>query len=138
MNPIELYGRLIQWVGDGTGAPDTILHIHAGMAVLLFVRLVTGRSLATPWPLLAVYLAELANEILDRVNHGQWMPDTTSDVLNTEYWPTVLFIGLRIRRARLEHPRQPDSRSATSYAASRRTIPASGGEAHPASPAQAG
>lgn len=105
MNPIELYGRLIAWVGDGTGAPDTILHIHAGMAVLLFVRVVTGRSLATPWPLLAVYLAEFANEVFDRINHGQWMPDTTSDVLNTVFWPTVLFIGLRIRRARVEHPR---------------------------------
>jgi hypothetical protein len=40
------------------------------------------------------------------------MPDTTSDVLNTVFWPTVLFIGLRIRRARLEHPRQPEARSA--------------------------
>ena len=138
MNPIELYGRLIQWVGDGTGAPDTVLHIHAGMAVLLFVRVVTGRSLATPMPFVAVYLAEFCKDINERGKHGQWMPDTTSDVLNTVFWPTVLFIGLRIRRARLEHPRQPDSRSATSYAASRRTIPASGGEAHPASPAQAG
>lgn len=104
MNPFELYGRLIAWVGDGTGAPDTVLHIHAGMAVLLFVRVVTGRSLATPWPLLAVYVAEFVNEVLDRINHGQWMSDTTSDVLNTVFWPTVLFIGLRIRRARIEHP----------------------------------
>jgi hypothetical protein len=109
MNPIELYGRLIQWVGDGTGAPDTVLHIHAGMAVLFVARVITRRSLATPVPLAFVYLAELANEILDRVNHGQWMPDTFSDVLNTVFWPTVLFVGLRIRRARLEHPPQRES-----------------------------
>ncbi|MBC9033023.1 hypothetical protein IAG41_11515 [Sphingomonas sp. JC676] len=108
MNPIELYGRLIHWVGDGTGAPDTVLHIHAGMAVLFVARVVSRRSLATPIPLGCVYLAELANEILDRVNHGQWMPDTFSDVVNTVFWPTVLFIGLRIRRARLEHPSQQD------------------------------
>lgn len=114
MNPIELYGRLVQWVGDGTGAPDTVLHIHAGMAVLLFTRVATGRSLATPWPLLAVYLAELANEVMDRVNHGQWMPDTTSDVLNTVFWPTVLFIGLRIRRARENRPRQATPEPAAS------------------------
>lgn len=111
MNPIELYGRLIQWVGDGTGAPDTVLHIHAGMAVLLLARVVTGRSLATPWPLLAVYVAELANEILDRINHGQWMPDTTSDVLNTVFWPTILFVGLRIRRARVEQSSGVPARS---------------------------
>ena len=109
MNPIELYGRLIQWVGDGTGAPDTVLHIHAGMAVLFFARVISRRSLATPIPLACVYLAELANEILDRINHGQWMPDTFSDVLNTVFWPTVLFVGLRIRRARLEHPPQVES-----------------------------
>jgi hypothetical protein len=103
MNAIQLYGRLIQWVGDGTGAPDTVLHIHAGMTVLFVARVITRRSLATPVPLACVYLAELANEILDRINHGQWMPDTLSDAVNTVFWPTILFIGLRIRRARLEH-----------------------------------
>lgn len=104
MNPADLYARLVMWIGDGTGAPDTVLHIHAGMAVLLFVRMLSGRSLATPWPLLAVYLAELGNEIMDYFAHGRIMPDTLSDVLNTVFWPTVLFIGLRVRRARLDRP----------------------------------
>lgn len=103
MNPLQAYAHLIRWIGDGTGAPDTVLHIHAGMAVLLLARLLTRRSLATPIPLACVYLAEFANEVLDRINHGRWMPDTTSDVINTLFWPTILFIGLRIRRA---HPRQ--------------------------------
>lgn len=107
MNPADLYARLILWIGDGTGAPDTVLHIHAGMAVLLFVRVLTGRSLATPWPLLAVYLAEFANEIMDYFAHGRVMPDTLSDVLNTVFWPTVLFVGLRIRRAREMPPSPP-------------------------------
>ncbi|WP_240700247.1 hypothetical protein [Sphingomonas gei] len=74
------------------------------MAVLLVVRLLTGRSLATPWPLLAVYAAELGNEIMDYFGHGRVMPDTLSDVLNTVFWPTVLFIGLRVRRAREARP----------------------------------
>lgn len=100
MNPADLYSRFIRWVGDGTGAPDTILHIHAGMAVLLVVRIVTGRSLATPWPLLGVYLAETANEVIDFFIHGRVMPDTFSDFANTVFWPTVLFVGLRVRRAR--------------------------------------
>jgi hypothetical protein len=99
MNPAELYARLILWIGDGTGAPDTVLHIHAGMAVLFLARLVTRRSLATPIPLACVYAAEAANEIMDYFAHGRVMPDTSSDVLNTVFWPTVLFIGLRLRRA---------------------------------------
>ena len=99
MNPAELYARLILWIGDGTGAPDTVLHIHAGMAVLFLARLVTRRSLATFIPLACVYAAEAANEIMDYFAHGRVMPDTPSDVLNTVFWPTVLFIGLRLRRA---------------------------------------
>jgi hypothetical protein len=74
------------------------------MAVLLLVRVITGRSLATPWPLLAVYVAELANEIMDYFAHGSIMPDTLSDVLNTVFWPTALFVGLRIRQARAVRP----------------------------------
>ena len=31
----KLYHQWIDWVGDGTGLPDTILHIHAGMALLM-------------------------------------------------------------------------------------------------------
>ena len=101
MNLADLYVRAIAWIGDGTGAPDTILHIHAGMAVLLLARVVSRRSLSTPIPLACVYLAEFANEVLDRIGHGRWMPDTLSDVLHTVFWPTVLFVALRLRRARL-------------------------------------
>jgi len=36
---------------------------------------------------------------MDYFAHGRVMPDTSSDVLNTVFWPTVLFIGLRLRRA---------------------------------------
>lgn len=102
MNPANLYHHVIEWVGDGTGAPDTILHIHAGMAVLFLARLITGRSLATPIPLAFVFLAEFANEVLDYLHFGRVLPDTWSDIANTIFWPTVLFIGLRLRRAREE------------------------------------
>ena len=100
MNPADLYVSLISWIGDGTGAPDTVLHIHAGMAVLFVVRLIARPSLATPIPLAAVYLAEFANEVMDYLGHGRVMPDTLSDVINTVFWPTVLFLGLRMRRLR--------------------------------------
>lgn len=99
MNPADLYVRFIAWIGDGTGAPDTVLHIHAGMAVLLLARVITRRSLATPIPLATVYVAETVNEILDYLGHGSVMPDTWSDFVNTVFWPTVLFLGLRMRRA---------------------------------------
>ena len=97
----SLYHDVIIWIGDGTGASDSLLHVHAGLAVLFLARLVTRRSLATPVPFLVVCVAEIANEVMDRLNHGSWRwEDTLPDIANTLFWPFVLMIGLRLRRAR--------------------------------------
>lgn len=101
MNIAELYHRFTIWIGDGTGASDALLHVHAGMAVLLAARLITGRSLASPVPFAIVCLVQLANEVLDRIHNGAWLwGDTALDVLNTLFWPFVLMVGLRVRRSR--------------------------------------
>ena len=105
MNIPQMYANVIRSIGDGTGASDALLHVHAGMAVLLLARLITGRSLATPTPFLCVCAAELANEIIDRINYGGWRWwDTGPDVVNTLFWPFVLMVGLRLRRLQ-EPPR---------------------------------
>lgn len=92
------YHRFIDWIGDGTGLPDTILHIHAGMAVLMVARVVTRRSLGSFVPWSVVVVAELFNEVMDRLHFGSWRwPDTTLDVLNTLFWPTVICLGIRMR-----------------------------------------
>lgn len=99
MNALAAWWKVIvDWIGDGTGLPDTILHIHAGLAVLLLARLATGRSLGTLVPLSFVIAAEAANEILDRINFGSWRwADTLSDVGNTLFWPTVICLAIRLR-----------------------------------------
>ena len=94
----KLYHQWIDWVGDGTGLPDTILHIHAGMALLMIARLITRRSFGTfiPWTLVAA--GEAFNEIMDRLNYGSWRwDDTLIDVANTMFWPTVICLGVRLR-----------------------------------------
>ena len=97
----ELYKLVVQTIGDQTGASDSLLHVHAGMAVMFLARVVTRRSLATWTPFLAVLAAALAKEIVDRAAHGAWrMPDTMFDIINTIFWPFVLMVGLRWRRAR--------------------------------------
>lgn len=99
----ESYRLLVQSIGDRTGAPDSLLHVHAGMAVMFLARVVTRRSLATWTPFLVVLAAALAKEAVDRLAHGAWrMPDTIFDIINTIFWPLVLMIGLRWRRARPE------------------------------------
>ncbi|WP_308813847.1 hypothetical protein [Sphingomonas sp. GV3] len=93
-----IYHRFIDWIGDGTGLPDTILHLHAGLAVLMVARIVTRRSLGSFVPLSFVVLAETFNEVMDRMHYGSWRwADTTSDVVNTLFWPTVICLGIRLR-----------------------------------------
>lgn len=104
----QIYDAITMAVVKETGASDSLVHVHAGMAVLMIARLLTGRSLATPVPLLIVVAAALFNELLDRINQGHWLwPDTSLDVLNTTFWPFVLFVGLRARR--LQEARRLDS-----------------------------
>ena len=98
MNFPKLYHDLIIWIGDGTGLPDAILHIHAGLAVLMIARLILGRSLGSFVPFGCVVLAETANEILDRLAFGAWRwPDTLADVGNTLFWPFVISLAVRVR-----------------------------------------
>lgn len=101
MNIAEVYESITFAIQNETGASDSLLHVHGGMAVLLLARILTGRSLATPLPLLIVCLTALANEFLDRINYGAWRPrDTALDLINTLFWPLVLMVGLRIKRSR--------------------------------------
>ena len=98
MDIAKLWTDFTVWLGDGTGLPDTIIHVHAGLAVLLVARLVTGRSLGTLIPLSVVVAAEGANEILDRLHYGSWRwSDTLGDIANTLFWPVIICLAVRLR-----------------------------------------
>lgn len=92
-----LYHSFILWIGDGTGLPDSLLHLHAGMAVLLIARAVSRRSLGTFIPFWAVVVAEGANETLDYLNYGMRWADTLSDIANTLFWPLIISLAVRLR-----------------------------------------
>ena len=92
-----LYHLFILWIGDGAGLPDATLHLHASLAVLLLVRAVTGRSLATFIPFAAVVVAESLNELPDVLRYGVQWGDTTSDMANTLFWPFVISLAVRGR-----------------------------------------
>lgn len=99
---ISSYGRLSNAIGASTGASDTLLHVHGGLVVLFLARLVTRRSLATWTPFLCVLAAAILKELADRIAHGVWRPhDSLFDIINTLFWPGILMIGLRWRKA---HP----------------------------------
>lgn len=96
MNLPEAYARLVEMIVDRTGASHDLLHVHAGVALLLVASILTRRSLATPIPFLCVCAVELANEVVDRMMHGSWrVRDTGMDILNTLFWPAVLMLFMR-------------------------------------------
>lgn len=92
----DVYEAYIQWIGDRAGLSDSMLHVHAGLAILLLARLISGRSFASVVPLSAVALAEFANELLDRIDFHSWRwSDTLGDVFNTLFWPCMIFLVAR-------------------------------------------
>lgn len=102
----EFYHSWILWIGDGTGLPDAILHIHAGMAILFIARVLSGRSLGSFIPFAVVVAAELGNEVMDYLVYGMRWADTLADIANTCFWPLLISIAVRMRpMARRDRPR---------------------------------
>lgn len=83
-------------VGEWTGASQELLHVHAGLAIFLLASLLLRRKFRSPVPLALVIVLAVANEVIDWLNH----PPTTTfeplwDVLNTVFWPGLLFLLAR-------------------------------------------
>ena len=105
-----------------TGLSMDALHVHVGVLAQIAIALVLRRSLASPWPWLAVLAAALANEWSD-LSYSVW-PDrewqyreSFRDVWNTMLLPTVLIILANIwpgmARSRPELPEvAPDEAAA--------------------------
>jgi hypothetical protein len=95
------YHGVTQAILEWSGVNDKLLHVHAGLAIMLAARIVSGRSLASWVPFAAVVVAEAGNELADAIFFGAWRwEDTWLDVANTLFWPALLMVGLRLRRVR--------------------------------------
>lgn len=90
-----LYQQLKLVLIDGSGLSKDALHIYAGMAVYLVVRLGLRRPAWLAW--IAVVAAALVGEWLDiegEYLRGRLAPDTAHwhDIWNTCLWPSVLVV----------------------------------------------
>ncbi|MFA7604110.1 MAG: hypothetical protein WCY29_13965 [Novosphingobium sp.] len=97
MNIPQYYHSIILRIGEVTGLPDSVLHIHAGLAILLVARVVSGRALGTFVPFAFVVAAEAGNEILDYLAAGGWSADVYADIWYTLFWPFLISLAVRMR-----------------------------------------
>lgn len=104
MNLIQSYADAIAWLAARSGWTDPMLHMNAGLAVLLVAIVTTRRSLGDVAPLVLVVIAALANEAMDYLHHGSVMPDTATDLMQTVFWPAMLTAVARFNQSRTKGP----------------------------------
>ena len=86
-----LHNRTKVWMANTLRLDHATLHVHVGMVIWVTCVVVAG-DIGAWWPLAAVTAAELFNEVLDRLREGSWrVPDTIADIVNSVFWPFVLF-----------------------------------------------
>jgi hypothetical protein len=90
----ERYSAAKRALGESLGVTDNLLHVHVGLAIFVVTALLLRRRMRSPWPLAVVTLFALLNEAVDYL-----VPRTSDfsifDVLNTIFWPMVLFLLAR-------------------------------------------
>ncbi|MBJ6120213.1 hypothetical protein [Sphingomonas mollis] len=60
--------------------------------LIWIVGVAVAGDVGAVWPLVIVIVAELVNEVFDRMRVGSWrIADTTQDIVNSVLWPVVLF-----------------------------------------------
>jgi len=97
----EQYGALKEGMALATGATEELLHVHFGLLIFVVVAVVLRRRMHSWWPVLTVLAFALLNEVIDYFG-TDWPPlASLFDVINTTFWPLVLFLVARRRRA---HP----------------------------------
>jgi hypothetical protein len=95
-----LYSEWKTWLSDTTGATEDLLHVHFGLLIFVAVALVFRQRMHSLWPVSCVWTFALVNELVDYFA-PEWQADTSAlDVLNSVFWPTILFLVARRRRVR--------------------------------------
>jgi hypothetical protein len=83
-------------LGESTGMSESLIHVHAGLAIFVITALLLRRRMGSWIPLAVVFTLAVANEIVDYSEGILWQLDSSAlDLLNTILWPTVLFLLAR-------------------------------------------
>ncbi|HEX7855560.1 MAG TPA: hypothetical protein VF503_17895 [Sphingobium sp.] len=101
MDITGIYVTVIETVLNGIGMTHEMAHLHGGLAIYVGVQMLLRTRRASAIALQAVAGAEIINEVLEYGHYGSWrLPDTAQDIVMTLFWPTLLFLLAKYRRAR--------------------------------------
>lgn len=102
---LKSYADFKLTLGEDFGLGEDLLHLHAGLLIFFAVALLFKRRMRSRVPIALVYFFAIGNEIIDVFSPGSarsvWEPPL--DIINTVFWPTLLFLLAR-RRARGDDP----------------------------------
>ncbi len=90
------------WLEHTTGFDRDALHIYGAVVIQFCVALFFRRSLASPWPWVAVFVTAIANEYVDyqragdtEVSKAIFKAEGYKDMWNTMIIPTALLLIAR-------------------------------------------
>ncbi|WP_260483425.1 hypothetical protein [Sphingomicrobium flavum] len=90
------YGVWKYEISQATGASESLLHVHIGLALFIASALVFRRQLRSPLPLFIVLLFAVLNEAIDYLGGFEAPPgEPIIDIANTLFWPAILFVIAR-------------------------------------------
>jgi hypothetical protein len=84
-----------------TGLSKDTLHVYVGLAVFFAVTAVSRRRLRSIVPWLTVLAVAIAGELIDMIDdlstsgHWNWGA-SLHDIVNTLFWPTVIWLLARL------------------------------------------
>lgn len=101
MNLVDAYKSLVDAIVSWTGFSHEILHVHCGLIIYVLVQILLGTRRGSMPALQIVVVVEIGNEVMNRLYYGEWRwADTLNDLALTIFWPCILVIASKYRRAR--------------------------------------
>lgn len=101
MDPIVAYKQFTDAIEAVTGLSRPMLHLHAGMAIYVVTQTFLRERRGSVVALGMVAIAELGNEVMNRLYWGSWRwTDTLGDIATTLFWPSLCLAVSGYRRKR--------------------------------------
>ncbi len=93
------YSSAKQALSTALGASEDLLHLHAGLIIFFVAALLLRRRMRSRVPIALVYFFAFGNEVIDALSPvgGATVWGAAIDILNTIFWPTLLFLLARRR-----------------------------------------